>query len=212
MLERPLSDFLEDYPGGFPLAELLSDFVNSEVFGSFIEELIRIRIDKTSGHRDSREEAENDLGSWVKSRVRDFGSILIPTAGSMIKNGIARELKDQILGEPSSFRQALEKIIEKYPGITLREYISLGKPKKRRIDNFFAEKALATMDENIEGALSSVNIEVLVSDRINSLDMLRVEKIILDIMANQFKWINFFGAILGALIGFIQIILSLITG
>jgi uncharacterized membrane protein YheB (UPF0754 family) len=41
--------------------------------------------------------------------------------------------------------------------------------------------------------------------------MLRVEKIILDVMAGQLKWINFFGAILGALIGFSQVLLSLLT-
>jgi uncharacterized membrane protein YheB (UPF0754 family) len=54
-------------------------------------------------------------------------------------------------------------------------------------------------------------VKVLVSDRIDSLDMLRVEKIVLDVMAGQLKWINFFGAILGALIGFIQVFLSLFT-
>jgi uncharacterized membrane protein YheB (UPF0754 family) len=72
-----------------------------------------------------------------------------------------------------------------------------------------AVKAIAALDENIEGTLSSVNVRVLVSDRINSLDMLRVEKIILDVMAGQLKWINIFGAILGALIGFTQVLLSL---
>jgi uncharacterized membrane protein YheB (UPF0754 family) len=34
--------------------------------------------------------------------------------------------------------------------------------------------------------------------------MLRVEGIILDVMANQFKWIDIFGAVLGFLIGLCQ--------
>jgi uncharacterized membrane protein YheB (UPF0754 family) len=57
--------------------------------------------------------------------------------------------------------------------------------------------------------LSSVDVRALVRDRINSLDMLRVEKIVLDVMADQFQWINIFGAILGALIGGAQVLLSL---
>jgi len=37
-----------------------------------------------------------------------------------------------------------------------------------------------------------------------------VERIILDVLAGQLKWINIFGGLLGALIGFVQVILSLI--
>jgi uncharacterized membrane protein YheB (UPF0754 family) len=44
----------------------------------------------------------------------------------------------------------------------------------------------------------------MVRNRINRMDMLRVEKIILDVMANQLKWIDVFGAILGFLIGLFQ--------
>jgi uncharacterized membrane protein YheB (UPF0754 family) len=42
--------------------------------------------------------------------------------------------------------------------------------------------------------------------------MLDVERIILDVMANQFKWINLFGGILGGLIGFLQVLLSRFQG
>jgi uncharacterized membrane protein YheB (UPF0754 family) len=74
-----------------------------------------------------------------------------------------------------------------------------------------ANKAVDTLDDNIETALSTVNVQLLVSDRINSLEMMRVERIVLDVMAGQLKWINFFGAILGALIGILQVFLSFFT-
>jgi uncharacterized membrane protein YheB (UPF0754 family) len=48
----------------------------------------------------------------------------------------------------------------------------------------------------------------MVTERIDSLDMLRVERIVLDVMADQLKWINLFGAILGALIGGSEVLLS----
>jgi len=65
-------------------------------------------------------------------------------------------------------------------------------------------KILAAVDGQIENILASINIKTLVSDRIDSLEMVRVEKIILDVMADQFKWINVFGGLLGFLIGVFQ--------
>jgi len=206
VLQRPLSSWLEESPDDtdkFTLAGFLSDFVNSELFNSFLEEIIRLwaaRKIPLSGNGD------DGLG-WLKSRIRD--AMFVPAARNIIKGGLIREIKNQARGEPALYRQALESILEKYPDITLKEFLSLTETKKCRLDTFLTEKAADTLDENIEGALSSINIKALVSDRINSLDMIRVEKIILDVMAGQLKWINFFGGLLGALIGFSQVILWL---
>jgi len=208
LLNHPLSVLFEDKSGSLPLSELFEDFVNSEVFDSFLEEIIRIWAGlkgPPSG------EAENFFGSWLKSRVRNIGSMFVPTARDLIKNGLVRDIKKEARGKDSIYRQALEYVIEKYPGITLGEFFSLNSGKKRRFDSFLTGKAVNTLDENIEGALASVNVKVLVSDRINALDMLRVERIILDIMADQLWWIDIFGGILGFFIGLAQVILSLVT-
>ncbi|MDR2144498.1 MAG: DUF445 domain-containing protein [Treponema sp.] len=60
----------------------------------------------------------------------------------------------------------------------------------------------------LAGILDSVNVQALVRDRIDKLDMLQVEGIILDLLAGELKWINLFGAVLGALIGIVQILIS----
>jgi len=206
MLERPLSYWLEDQPDDFPMAELLKGFVSSDVFDSFLEEIVKNWM---LGKPDSWN-GENGGRSWLKSRFRDFGSIFVPTAKNLIKSGLVREIKNHDRGEPSVYRRALETVIEKYQGITLGEFLSIAVPQKQRLDSFLAEKAEDALDDNIEGALSSVNVKMLVQDRIDSLDMLRVEKIILDVMADQFTWIDIFGGILGALIGFMQVGLSLL--
>jgi len=79
---------------------------------------------------------------------------------------------------------------------------------KEKLDNYLYEKLMSAADGQIENMLSMINIKTLVSERIDSLDMLRVERIILDVMADQFKWINIFGAILGFLIGAFQAVFS----
>jgi len=65
-------------------------------------------------------------------------------------------------------------------------------------------KILSAVDGQIENILASINVKTLVADRIDSLDMERVERIILDVMSDQFKWINVFGGLLGFLIGLFQ--------
>jgi uncharacterized membrane protein YheB (UPF0754 family) len=204
MLARPLSYWLDDRSDEIPLSGIIKDFINSNVFDSFLEEIVKNRINRNPAGE------EDNFGSWLKYRFRDFSARLItPAARDLIKNGLAGEIKNQA-GE-SSYRLAMESIAEKYPGITTREFLSLGEPKKRLLDSWLAEKAVDSLDNNIENALESVNVKVLVSDRINSLDMIRVEKIVLDVMAGQLKWINVFGAILGALIGFLEVFVSLFT-
>ena len=204
VLDRPLSYWIENKDEDFPLKEILRDFVNSDVFDSFLEEIIKNWF---SRKEDPSEEVEGSLGSWIKSRFRDFNSIFIPPASQMIKKSFVRQMKRE---ESSIYTRAMESIVEKYPGITLREFLSMGESKKERVDYFIAEKATNALDDNIEGALASVNVKVLVADRINSLEMIRVERIILDVLAGQLKWINIFGGLLGAMIGFFQVILSLL--
>lgn len=60
-------------------------------------------------------------------------------------------------------------------------------------------------EEQTAALLDSVDVRALVRDRVNSLDMLTVEGIILDVMAGELKWINLFGGIIGALIGAAQV-------
>jgi len=74
------------------------------------------------------------------------------------------------------------------------------------------KKLLTAVDGQIENILASVNIKSLVSDRIDSLDIERVERIILDVMSDQFKWIEIFGGVLGFLIGLFQSLFAFSLG
>jgi uncharacterized membrane protein YheB (UPF0754 family) len=109
---------------------------------------------------------------------------------------------------------------EKMPAIIedlLREFENLLRSEtvKERLFSFFGqslEKVSGRMGElsteQLAGILDSVDIRALVRDRIDKLDMLQVEGIILDLLAGELKWINLFGAVLGALIGVFQILIS----
>ncbi|HSO08851.1 MAG TPA: DUF445 family protein [Desulfoprunum sp.] len=61
----------------------------------------------------------------------------------------------------------------------------------------------------VPGLVGSLNIRQIVADKVNSLDLLRLERLLLSIMEEQFKYINLFGAILGFLIGCINLVVTL---
>jgi uncharacterized membrane protein YheB (UPF0754 family) len=53
----------------------------------------------------------------------------------------------------------------------------------------------------VPGLVDSLNIKRVVAEKVNSLDLLRLERLLLSIMEEQFKYINLFGGLLGFLIG-----------
>ncbi|MDR2537427.1 MAG: DUF445 family protein [Treponema sp.] len=112
--------------------------------------------------------------------------------------------KHLITGDLSFIPRFFKSFIESHRDLTLTGVLSLDTAKKESLDTLLCDKLLSIADEQIGAALKSINVRSLVSDRIDSLDMLRVEHIVLDVMANQLQWINVFGAILGALIGVFQ--------
>jgi uncharacterized membrane protein YheB (UPF0754 family) len=64
------------------------------------------------------------------------------------------------------------------------------------------QKMASIMLENeVPGLVQSLNIRKIVTEKVNSLDILKLEGLLLSIMEEQFKYINLFGALLGFLIG-----------
>ena len=55
--------------------------------------------------------------------------------------------------------------------------------------------------------VETLNVQRMVEEKVNSLDLLQVEGLLMGIMQEQFKYINLFGALLGALIGLLNLLL-----
>lgn len=54
--------------------------------------------------------------------------------------------------------------------------------------------------------VETLNVKRMVEEKVNSLDILQVEGLLMGVMKEQFKYINLFGALLGFLIGFINLL------
>ena len=94
---------------------------------------------------------------------------------------------------------------------TIAQLLNINEEDKEKLDDYLLEKLTVTVNNQIEKVLSSINIKTLVSDRIDSLEMLRVERIILDVLSNQLKYVELFGGVLGFLMGLFQATFSFLV-
>ena len=54
--------------------------------------------------------------------------------------------------------------------------------------------------------VETLNVQRMVEEKVNSLDLLQVEGLLMGIMQEQFKYINLFGSLLGFLIGMMNLL------
>lgn len=74
------------------------------------------------------------------------------------------------------------------------------------------QKTTETIAEEMPVIVASLDISKIITERIDSFDLLRLERLLLSIMQEQFKYINLFGALLGFLIGCINLLVLLGIG
>ena len=67
--------------------------------------------------------------------------------------------------------------------------------------------ASAMLATEVPGLVHSLNIKSIVAEKVDSLDLLSLERLLLSIMEEQFKYINLFGGLLGFLIGCVNLLL-----
>lgn len=63
------------------------------------------------------------------------------------------------------------------------------------------------LKKEVPPLVETLNVQRMVEEKVNSLDLLKVEGLLMGIMKEQFKYINLFGALLGFLIGLINLLI-----
>ncbi len=105
----------------------------------------------------------------------------------------------------------LEKLIERIPSMVR---MFLGNNVDQMVKDFFDREGDAIFDEIIvkfkEIGLEKLDIQEIVAKRIDELDFLEFEKIIFGLMNKELKHIEVVGLILGALIGVVQFVITVL--
>lgn len=95
--------------------------------------------------------------------------------------------------------------------LALSDFVQLSDDIEYRIDDYLTERLLKFLHDQIPILTGILDVEQLVTERINAFDTVQVERMVLDVTGRHLKWINYFGAALGAIIGLIQVALYLMT-
>jgi uncharacterized membrane protein YheB (UPF0754 family) len=77
------------------------------------------------------------------------------------------------------------------------------------ITEYIVLSANKMLVREVPGLVHTLNIRDMVKEKVNSLDLMRLEGLLLSIMEEQFKYINLFGALLGFMIGLLNLIVIL---
>lgn len=82
----------------------------------------------------------------------------------------------------------------------------LPKDVQTGISGYVLQQSHALLLEEVPRLVDFVNIQRTVTRKVDSLDLLRLERLLLGIMEEQFKYINLFGGLLGFIIGLSNLI------
>jgi len=98
----------------------------------------------------------------------------------------------------------VDKRIMQQPVGTLAAF--LPKEVQEGIADYLRQQVSDILVREVPGVVDSLNIKEIVARKVDSLDLLRLEGLLLGIMQEQFKYINLFGGLLGFIIGLANLI------
>jgi uncharacterized membrane protein YheB (UPF0754 family) len=93
--------------------------------------------------------------------------------------------------------------------LSVGQIINITPEIKTRISTSLTSTLIGIVDDKVPQILESIDVNTLVVDKIDTLNMEKVEKLILDIVKKQLRWINVFGAVLGSIIGGAQLLINM---
>ncbi len=166
----------------------------------------------------SRRAAETVLGLAERGidrlKDRSFDSLLrqaLPEGGvGRVRNLLAERIL-ATLRAPEA-RRALETVLaEKFERWLFQR--PLGKLSARlpadlreELEEGLYRQLAELLKKEVPPLVETLNVRRIVEEKVNSLDILKVEGLLMGIMREQFKYINLFGALLGFLIGLINLV------
>ena len=120
------------------------------------------------------------------------------------REGTAERMSRAVAGMAHRF-------VEENAEAPLGGLLGVDERKKAGLDAFLTDRLVALVDAKLPEILRGVDVEDLVVRKIDALDVSDVERLLMQVLAPHLKWINVFGAILGALIGLVQVALGLLA-
>lgn len=201
-IERPIVDWVKAEN-----EEVVHDFCNQVTQ----QILLLVRGKEVSSVLSSmiRSNIENHIASGDLQAGKVIERLLGNESAAGAKGWLVKEVKRILQSENT--KATLDEIVDSLAANLLHKRIGvLGRyiPAGIRegVSRSFQKIASDVLASEVPGLVQSLNIRDIVTEKINSLDLLKLERLLLSIMEEQFKYINLFGALLGFIIGCLNIL------
>ena len=94
---------------------------------------------------------------------------------------------------------------------TLEEVLALPPGVAEQLDGVLTRQAIRFLGERLPAVMETIDVQALVVAKIDALDARQVERLLLTVMERHLKWIKLFGALLGAAIGVLLIVMRAVS-
>ncbi|WP_020678194.1 DUF445 family protein [Geopsychrobacter electrodiphilus] len=197
-----------------PLASYLDKLSHEKVSGmrGFVRKQALVALQ-------SRRTADTALGlaetALDRLKDRSFDSMLRASLPAGTLETLQKQLADQLLEllRSPQAQQTLERVLlEQSEAWLYRKPLGLLSARMPHDLRQELETALCQLVEDLlkreaPRLVETLNVQRMVEEKVNSLDLLQVEGLLMGIMQEQFKYINLFGGLLGFLIGLLNLFL-----
>jgi hypothetical protein len=176
-------------------SSLFSEFSDTKT-GTVLYRLTGIDVRQVSGM----------VGEWIVGMVSGRTGEIGKT-GERGESGISGE------GPPHAWNliQTLAKDISHEGQRSIAEIVGLSDEDRERLEIEVSRLFLRVLNEQVPIILESVDVNTLVVEKIDSLDIEKVEELILTVIRDHLRWISLFGGLLGFLIGALQLVFFLLS-
>jgi uncharacterized membrane protein YheB (UPF0754 family) len=174
------------------LAELGNEGTRQKVYALLEDRLLSGNPSIGSFLRNSLGVSDAEVSEFLSNQALTFLS----------KPETAQKLSREIAGLVSRF-------LEDHDRSSLGDLLRVDEARKRKLDAYLMARLVELIDARLPEILRGVDVESLVVQKIDGLDVRDVERLLVQVIASHLKWINVFGAILGFIIGLLQLVLRL---
>ncbi|OQX13654.1 MAG: hypothetical protein BWK76_15925 [Desulfobulbaceae bacterium A2] len=201
-----------------PLAELLGPEPDRRL--QSISQALAVRIMalvRSAGVRDTLAAMLRDnLEAWLEQGRRTVGATLFdllrPETVRGLRQGFVGEVLNllrsrELLRQLDSLAASMVQQLVQQPLGMLDRLVPT--PLRERLAEYLVQSANRILLAEVPGLLDTIDIRSLVRSRVDSLDLLRLERLLLSIMEEQFRAINLFGCVLGFIIGCVNLLVLL---
>jgi uncharacterized membrane protein YheB (UPF0754 family) len=182
--------------------------------GTVVEEIPRNTPGNTIAgvisHIDIRTIVSNEIAKYARQKIQ----------GSMMAMFVGDQMIDELSGQAGEWlqtylqndgRQMIGKTIDKelagLQDMQVKEILEKYQVEEEKITGFVDSKYREVVNNNYEMLLAEIDFAGIIEKKINDMDMKELEELLLAVMKKELNAIVYLGALIGFVIGFLNVLL-----